>query len=320
MVFQIILTGVAGAVKIKGIIGGNVTLPCIFREAPLNQIRVTWQTSPDVLMSLNRGVVEYDHVSSRFIGRTHFFQASMQSGNFSLLLTGVVARDEQDLFKCYVQVNDHTGFSVKHSSEATLEVAGSFSQPLLEGPGKKFYACDEPINFTCTSKGGYPEPQVKWTVNKKIFHPKTSVALAPDLVTNLYNVSSALTINASAVQILQCSVVNTRIPETRDSVLLTFPNCTPSPTVSPSEEESALWKIALGVLGTFLLLAAMTIAIFIQKSRQSPSNDPANEITVSLAAPANGSTLSRDIEFPLLLRNLPETSNNTNPSEPSVQV
>ncbi|XP_030060977.1 ICOS ligand [Microcaecilia unicolor] len=309
MELQTIATGVASHVQIKCNVGENITLPCVFPEVqslPLTDIRVSWQTHSDVLMFLNYGTVEYDHVTDRYRGRTDFLGEYQSNGNFSLLLAGVDVRDEEEVIHCYIQVKESTGFALKYSSEVQLEVSGSFSQPLLEGPGHNSYTCKDRINATCTSIGEYPKPQVEWTINQKKHHDH-NVTLDRDLNTKLFNVISTMTITASVDQTVQCSIKNTRNQKTRHSVLLRFPKCT-NISSTTAVEKPARWRIALGVLGVVLLLALIGVAIFIifiQKSRCPSSRDPAN-------VQANGSTSVRINETPLLLINHSRTSNNTN--------
>nr|XP_033796212.1 ICOS ligand-like isoform X2 [Geotrypetes seraphini] len=228
-VLQIIGTGLASNFQIKANIGENVTLPCVFpavQGLPLTDIRVFWQTSSDdVLMYLDSGIVKRIHKTNRYSNRTHFFGEYLSRGNFSLLLARVVARDEEEVIHCYIQVKDNTGFSMRYSSGVQLEVSGCFSQPLLEGPGNNSYTCKDSINFTCTSMGEYPKPQVEWVVNHEKHHGHPSETLDHDLNTKLFNISSILTITASAVETVQCVIRNTRNQKMRYSVQLSFPNC-----------------------------------------------------------------------------------------------
>ncbi|MGH0121911.1 UNVERIFIED_CONTAM: hypothetical protein FKN15_077102 [Acipenser sinensis] len=100
-----------------------------------------------------------------------------------------------------------------------LEVAASFTDPSINlGPCWK---SEEQVerNVSCISNGGYPKPQVHWTIQNgdTLVHPQGQTNVTQDPDSGLYIIDSQVTVNFTEGLTISCSIENQKTGENKTS-------------------------------------------------------------------------------------------------------
>ncbi|XP_057680589.1 butyrophilin-like protein 2 [Corythoichthys intestinalis] len=113
-----------------------------------------------------------------FRGRTSLFKEKIKEGNASLLLKNVVVGDE-GMYRC--------------SMEAQSNYRDSFIQVHVESPVTTIQITKIGKQLMCTSKGIFPEPQLRWFTEPALEQTLTNVStIHQEMWTKLYSINSSI--------------------------------------------------------------------------------------------------------------------------------
>ncbi|XP_029979946.1 ICOS ligand-like [Sphaeramia orbicularis] len=114
--------------------------------------RIYWQgiEPSKVLHFCKEGEENLDHQDESFKNRTKIFPNQIPSGNLSLAIKLDLEHDNNSV-EVVISSKD-----TKKICQTTLNVAVSFQKPTVE-------MNQTDMTVTCSTKGGYPVPEVKWT-------------------------------------------------------------------------------------------------------------------------------------------------------------
>ncbi|XP_072469931.1 T-lymphocyte activation antigen CD86 isoform X2 [Notamacropus eugenii] len=187
---------VANATKseVEAFYNETANLPCDFKN-PQNfsqeELVIFWQGArDDVLYELYRGREKQIHVHANYINRTKFNQTT-----WILHLLNVQITD-QGKCTCFVQHLGPKGLVIIHQLSFQLSVLAPFSQPEITRLDNKTAEIGEILNFSCSSKQGYPKPEkIYWIVEttNSTQYPG-EIHLSQDDTNQLYYVTTALSL------------------------------------------------------------------------------------------------------------------------------
>ncbi|XP_007493358.1 ICOS ligand isoform X2 [Monodelphis domestica] len=254
--------------EIHGMVGDNVELSCISpiqRHFDLQNIHVYWQTTktpPESVKSYIPGENSSQYDDSKYKNRASLTPEKMERGDFSLLLSNITTKDEQE-FVCIVL--NKSSFGILLQSEVTLRVAANFSVPVVAQETN-----NTEVTFTCTSHNGFPEPKVYWvnkTDNSLLNHTLQTVTKNEK---GLFSVYSVLTIEWTPNISIECCIENVNLQQnltvwkggnTGQLKFTTIPN---EPRPPETTSNTALF-IIIGIL--FVVLVAAIISRQLCKKR-----------------------------------------------------
>ncbi|XP_068935736.1 T-lymphocyte activation antigen CD86 [Petaurus breviceps papuanus] len=180
--------------NIEVLFNETADLPCDFKN-PQNigqeELVIFWQGAKDnVLYELYCGSEKQMHVHPSYINRTKFNRTTW---NLHLLSVQIVDQGE---YTCFVQHRSPKGLVIIHQLPFHLSVLAPFSQPEITRLDNMTVETGNTLNFSCSSKQGYPNPQkIYWTVET---HNSTEysgeIHLSQDETTQLYNVTTFLSL------------------------------------------------------------------------------------------------------------------------------
>ncbi|XP_033867207.1 CD276 antigen homolog [Acipenser ruthenus] len=206
---------------ISGEIGKTVTLPCsltaVLKERQ-ELLVIYWQTKDeDVVHEFSKGKEDLQHLGEAYKNRTRIFLDQLEKGNFSLQIAPVRHTDD-NVYICYF--NDGRG-PMSNPCTVKLEVTASFTDPSINlGPCWK---SEEQVerNVSCISNGGYPKPQVHWTIQngETLVHPQGQTNFTKDPDSGLYIIDSQVTVNLTEGLTISCSIENQKTGENKTSSL-----------------------------------------------------------------------------------------------------
>ncbi|NWI97623.1 ICOSL protein, partial [Pitta sordida] len=196
--------------------GDNVTLSCIFNERgwELKNLRVYWQIADGkcrVVHALISGQDDNSKQCIHFKNRTQLFWDRLENGDFSLLLLNV-SQSDKHTYTCVVQEKREIT-KVIYQADVDLDLAASYSQPILSGPIRNNDSTGEEVTFYCRSGNGYPKPKVYWINkmdNSRLPSPEPEIIRHPD---GTYSVSSTLKVKATSNMQIECSIENEMLQE-----------------------------------------------------------------------------------------------------------
>lgn len=150
--------------EVRAMVGSDVELSCIHTEEKsfdLSELYVYWQitdtsSKPETVTYYLPGNGSVGHHNNRYKDRAQMSLDSMQQGNFSLHLYNITPQDEQKYYCLVFRKFTEQILNV----EVMLHVAANYSMPVVSAPTAA--PQDEELTFTCTSKDGYPRPNVYW--------------------------------------------------------------------------------------------------------------------------------------------------------------
>uniref|UniRef100_A0A8C0YGB6 Ig-like domain-containing protein n=1 Tax=Cyprinus carpio carpio TaxID=630221 RepID=A0A8C0YGB6_CYPCA len=174
---------------IVGVIGERAILPCVYngvKNLTLLHISSEWKRGMEIIHTAvwMEGKVEMQNVSH-----------SIRTTVFNLKLLGQ-NRSKNKIF-------NHSFYLF----------AGHFSHPtLLRANG----VYGEETRLLCNSLGGFPAPSIYWLVNHTQRPPETSVTTYMNTLpkSELYNITTVLSINISADTAVSCVIENKLLNET----------------------------------------------------------------------------------------------------------
>uniref|UniRef100_A0A8C4SUN7 ICOS ligand-like n=2 Tax=Erpetoichthys calabaricus TaxID=27687 RepID=A0A8C4SUN7_ERPCA len=189
----------------------------------------------------------------QFKGRTELFRSELSHGNFSLRLSNVSVTDEGE-FVCKYSKNNK-GNTIQ--SEQCLQIAGHYSVPVVHRPAVAIFK-DSEVDFTCISAGGFPEPKVHWSVNKKPLQDSSRVNTRMSRDSRgLYNLTSVLTLKVTEDVSVTCTIDNERLREKKTSAEIQNLITTEK---EQKQEHGGAWAIG-GLVVVMVLLPALIAVI-----------------------------------------------------------
>ncbi|XP_026232242.1 ICOS ligand-like isoform X2 [Anabas testudineus] len=249
-------------ISINGTRGEPLFWPCYhtFSEPfqPNNSL-IYWQgcRKPHILLhAYVYGKEEFQHQNRSFKNRTTIFPDQLPSRNFSLIIEPLMLQDDQIdievIFRSQIK-------STNRFCQTTVYVAAPFQEPKIEINRKEKTA-------TCNTKGGFPEPEIKWSsgdrgTNLKPHKPST-VIFEED---GTFSVSS--TVSIIGLQNVACEVYN---PTSNQTLTATKEVSVPPPG----------WKTIIIIVAVTVVAVTVTVVVvYIYKSNKShqcpqPTEEP----------------------------------------------
>ncbi|XP_025759605.1 CD276 antigen homolog isoform X1 [Oreochromis niloticus] len=147
----------ASCQTVNGSIGETLLWPCMHKltkKFVREQTYIYWQgmdgsSNPTVAHVYVKGEEEFLYQSSSFQNRTAIFFSQLEDGNFSLLIKNLML----DHDRTFIEVAFISDDSKENICQKTLHVAAVFQEPNIEL---------SQASATCSTAGGYPEPEVMW--------------------------------------------------------------------------------------------------------------------------------------------------------------
>ncbi|XP_029356705.1 ICOS ligand-like [Echeneis naucrates] len=245
--------------SVLGIVGRPVSVPCFYPEIlTLVNFSIEWRRGSEVVL---RSKWEEDvNVEGWSTNSTKISADAALTGNLSLQLLTVDPTDDNMYYRLFLSSGENRSAPV---CTVCLRVAASFSSPKLKRedvpPGDK-------TAFSCHSSGGFPEPAVYWLINDTEEPPEGSVrtlaASLPD--SQLFNVTSHLTVNVSKDSSVSCIIENPFMNQT-----LTSKSYGVQRNTVVSRASQAMWIFSTGLCVVVGLMVMAGVAYQIHLDRIS---------------------------------------------------
>ncbi|NXQ31781.1 ICOSL protein, partial [Alaudala cheleensis] len=247
-------------------LGDNATLSCIYNKTnlQLKNLRVYWQIADDsnqekcsVVHALISGQDDNTKQCIHFKDRTQLFWDRLENGDFSLLLLNV-SQSDGHIYKCIVQEKTELP-RVIHQTEVVLNLAASYSQPILSGPMRNSDSTGEEVTFSCRSGNGYPKPNVYWInkVNNSRLSPSEMEIIAHEDGT--FSVFSTLKVKATSNMQIECSIENEMLQENLSANYMQQKKSSGSGTESDENlEKKGRGAQAAGIIGIVCVIGLLT--------------------------------------------------------------
>lgn len=245
---------------ILGIVAHPVLLPCYHQNAPLSfhNLSVEWRRGSELVLK-----AEWEDDGDVILWSLNKASISAKApltGNFSLELPKVNPKEDKAMYSLFFTSLENGSVPL---CSLCLRTAARFSLPVLQR--------DEPGDgnrtvFLCQSSGGFPEPTVYWLINDTEQPPEGSVwtNLTPLLDSNLYNVTSQLTVNISKEDSVSCFIQNQWMNET----LISKSSGTKDDTFR-SRASDGMWIFSTGLCVAVGILVAVGVGYQIHLDRLS---------------------------------------------------
>ncbi|XP_050968800.1 ICOS ligand [Labeo rohita] len=198
---------------IVGVIGEPAILPCVYnglKNVTSLQISSEWRRGMEIIHTADwmMGQVEMQNVSHSI--RTAVSTLAPNTGDFSLELHDVHLSDAHN-YSFHVKLHGQNRSSLVCT--VCLNIAGHFSPPTLF---RENGVDGEETRLFCNSQGGFPAPSVYWLVNHTQHALETSVTTYINTLpqSELFNITSVLSINISADTAISCVIENNLLNET----------------------------------------------------------------------------------------------------------
>ncbi|XP_056244575.1 CD276 antigen homolog [Seriola aureovittata] len=180
---------------------------------------IYWQSKALIVAHVYaKGKEEFKYQHQLFKNRTKIFPDQLSSGNFSLVIESLMLKDDKTAFEV-IFINS-TSDQPEKLCQVTLHVSAPFHEPKIE------INQDEKI-ATCSTKGGYPKPEVTWRSGDLLEGHERTLELHETTITNetddTYSIRS--TVNITGLLKVTCTVYN----PTSHQTLSATTDMTPSP-------------------------------------------------------------------------------------------
>ncbi|KAL3047784.1 hypothetical protein OYC64_021872 [Pagothenia borchgrevinki] len=251
---------------VLGLVGRPVSLPCFLPQLLTSvNLSIVWRRGEEVVLwSVWR---EDGEVEEWSVSRFSTPEDASLSGNFSLQLHSVAASENNTHFSL---VETSGGNSSSELCSVCLQTAASFSTPLLQREESK-HGGGEAV-FSCESSGGFPAPTLSWLINNKEDPPPGAVTTIttplPD--TQLFNISSRLTVNLSKGGGVTCIVENPKLNETLSSSSYSV---TRSAVQIRASEAMWIFSTALCVVVGVMVLMGVAYQIHLDRIHKRKKHD-----------------------------------------------
>uniref|UniRef100_UPI0037E8D587 ICOS ligand-like isoform X1 n=2 Tax=Semicossyphus pulcher TaxID=241346 RepID=UPI0037E8D587 len=225
---------------VLGIVGRPVSLPCFYPQLLTSaNVSIEWRRDEEVVLRATWR--EDGDVEEWSINRAAVSAEALLTGNISLELPSVDPEDNKTNYSLFIISGGNQSVAL---CSTCLRIAASFSFPLLQ---REEAVQGNGTTFFCQSSRGYPEPAVHWLIDNTSEPPegsvRTLITSLPD--SQLFNISSNLTVNISKDSSVSCIIENPSMNETLSS---TFYGADGSPVVSRASEAMWIFSTVLSVV------------------------------------------------------------------------
>ncbi|KAG5833296.1 hypothetical protein ANANG_G00274450 [Anguilla anguilla] len=242
-----------GDACVLGMVGKSAVLPCVYNgtlDLDGGNVSVEWRTGTELVHRSVLGEEGEVTQSASSRNRMRLVADATRNGDVSLLVSDVTVRDARS-YDCYLTRPGEQ--SSAPLCTVCLSAAAHFTHPVVE---REDGAVGDEANFTCHSRGGFPEPMVHWFIDGKE-HPlvgtvRTYNTTLPE--TELYNITSTLLVNLTHDITVSCAVENRLLNETLTSTNF---RVSASPVVGRASEAMWMFSTALCVLVGILVVTAV---------------------------------------------------------------
>ncbi|XP_026233204.1 CD276 antigen-like [Anabas testudineus] len=251
-------------ISINGTRGDPLLWSChyIFSEPfQPEQSLIFWQgyKKMDIVLHIYRkGQQEFHYQSQSFQNRTTVFPDQLPSGNFSLVIEPLMLQDNQIFIEViFLSENKPT----KKLCQTTVYVAAPFQEPKIEMNQKEKTA-------TCSTKGGFPEPVIRWMSGNggtKVGLSEATMISEEDNGT--FSVSSTVII--TGLKKVICEIYN---PTLNQTLIATEDVPTPKNPVL-----TAIIIIIISVIFYIVILPGLIIYQYIKQQRRGNKSDREHE-------------------------------------------
>ncbi|XP_039573882.1 T-lymphocyte activation antigen CD86 [Passer montanus] len=194
---MIFLPGIAASVHpVKAFLHHTVHLSCYFpnsQKIDVKNVIIFWQKDiHKVVHEVYYGQEKHENLSPEYINRT-----KVDMGKLTLQLLNAGVEDEGHYQCIIMQKKPEQSTEVIHQSEYSLHIIANYSKPEIVELHSGELKPNGYLNLTCSSSGGYPEPEeMTWLIShENITHSSTAhMDVSQDAVTKLYNVTGKLNI------------------------------------------------------------------------------------------------------------------------------
>ncbi|XP_031430403.1 ICOS ligand-like [Clupea harengus] len=213
-----------------GVIGESAVLPCTYdgrRNLPSSNISVQWRSETEEMFrrTWSQGLDDTTNMPDSNMpdsSRARMSTLAPQTRDFSMTLSDIVPPDSKN-YSLHVSFDGEETSSVLCTT--CLRVGAHFSFPVIQRDGPSLE--DEPsledgpsleseTRFVCHTRGGYPQPTLHWLINATdspaLGAVRTYSEPLPD--SELYNITSILTVSIAKHTPVACAVENHVLNET----------------------------------------------------------------------------------------------------------
>ncbi|CAK6968407.1 CD276 antigen-like [Scomber scombrus] len=184
-------------------VGQSVLIPC---SLPVNSKSLKWiywqeDGTAKVLYNWHSANGISDSVNNEYKNRCQVSNTDFSSGNISISLNNVSVSDDKKTF--WASVSFTEGQPLKHQCKSTLQVSALYKDLKM--------TINTTVNTaTCTTRGGYPEPEVTWTGQNQSCTVQLvgNTSLQQDPAKRTFFVTS--TVSIKDLKHVTCSVYNPR--------------------------------------------------------------------------------------------------------------
>ncbi|XP_029521380.1 butyrophilin-like protein 8 isoform X1 [Oncorhynchus nerka] len=241
---------------VRGIVGGDVILPCFLRPTTSAvEESVEWQRPvlepKEVHLYRDRSddnVIQYPSYS----GRTSLFREELKNGNVSLKLTNVKLSDAGN-YTCYIPTLGHQKTTIE------LYVGGAAPRPWLSIVRTK----DKEVVLKCEAEGLVYKPELVLLNSKGTLLPADEPTERPMDSEGLYTVTRYFTVQKTATNVFTCRVQQLEIKHMRETQIHV-------PDKMFQEEYPLGWKVGIGFLGAVVggVVGAVVVFLFMRRNAE----------------------------------------------------
>ncbi|KAM9431493.1 butyrophilin-like protein 8 isoform 7-T7 [Salvelinus alpinus] len=258
---------------VRGIVGGDVILPCFLRPSrSAVEESVEWQRPvlepKEVHLYRDRGD---DNVlqNPSYIGRTSLFSEELKNGNVSLKLTNVKLSDAGN-YTCYTPTLGHQKTTIE------LYVGGAAPWPWLSIVDTK----DKEVVLRCEAEGLVYKPELVLLNSKGTILPADEPTERPMDSEGLYTVTSYFTVQKTVTNVFTCRVQQLEIKHMRETRIRV-------PDKMFQEEYPLGWKVGIGFLGAVVggVVGAVVVFLFMRRNAEETKGGCADSGIALLEVP-----------------------------------
>ncbi|KAA0712995.1 hypothetical protein E1301_Tti017891 [Triplophysa tibetana] len=234
---------------IVGVIGENVQLPCIYNGVKhLASLLLSSEWKRDLEVKHTTNWTKQQEDTQNVSRSTTVSSSAPDSGDFTMVLRDIRLSDAQHYsfhLKLQVQENSILVCTV------CLNVAGHFSHTTVL---RENIVNGVKTQLLCNTRGGFPAPNIYWIINHTQRPPKTTIITYVNTLpkSQLFNITSVLSINISPDTVVACVIENYVLNET-----LTTTNYGVNSNIEDGCLSKYLWMFSTVLcVVVFLLVAA----------------------------------------------------------------
>ncbi|KAM9431488.1 butyrophilin-like protein 8 isoform 2-T2 [Salvelinus alpinus] len=278
---------------VRGIVGGDVILPCFLRPSrSAVEESVEWQRPvlepKEVHLYRDRGD---DNVlqNPSYIGRTSLFSEELKNGNVSLKLTNVKLSDAGN-YTCYTPTLGHQKTTIELYVGEDGNPSSSFP-PLIDQSGEVRGAApwpwlsivdtkDKEVVLRCEAEGLVYKPELVLLNSKGTILPADEPTERPMDSEGLYTVTSYFTVQKTVTNVFTCRVQQLEIKHMRETRIRV-------PDKMFQEEYPLGWKVGIGFLGAVVggVVGAVVVFLFMRRNAEETKGGCADSGIALLEVP-----------------------------------